>query len=220
MLRAGIFDMDGLMVDTEVIQSRAFEAVAAEYGVTPEINENGTVHHVGESSADTWSRLQQRHGFEADIDELTIRKRQEVIAVLRQGISPLPGLAGLLMDLQERDIRMAVATNAQSERADIVLGSLGVRGFFEVITTANDVGGRVKPDPYSYLTTAERLGVLPSECVVFEDAQSGVESASAAGMKVIAVPNHATRKMDFEKADLVVPSLAVVDYDMLLNLFS
>ena len=109
---------------------------------------------------------------------------------------------------------MAVASSSTPEHISVVLEGLQVTGFFDVVVSAHTIK-HGKPAPDIFLLAAERLGVDPKDCVVLEDAQSGVEAGRAAGTKVIAVPNAFTASHDFSKADTVVHSLEEIDWRML-----
>lgn len=218
MFKAVIFDMDGVMVDTELVQSNAFEAVLAEYGVTAEKNGHGTVHVSGATTDETWEMFKERYNFDAPTELLTRKKRDATMAVLNNSVEPMPGLIELLNELKSHDVKLAVATSAQQERAELVLSKLDIRKFFSVVISANDIEhGKPAPDPY--LKAAEHLQIAPSECVVLEDAEVGVLSGKAAGMKVIAIPNEHTKRMNFDKADAIVDSLSIISYDSLTKLF-
>jgi beta-phosphoglucomutase len=219
MIEAVILDMDGVMVDTEHIQSKAFEEILEEHGITPEKNEHGTVHISGMTTPETWELLKKRHGFNANTDELTRKKRDVVISVIKNGIEPMPGLIHLLDDLSSHRIHIAVATSAQPERAHLALEMLGVVSYFEAIVTAADIkNGKPAPDPY--LKAAQLLGIPAEHCVVIEDAEVGVISAKAANMKVVAVPNEYTKRMNFSQADLIANSLNELNYKILTGLMT
>jgi beta-phosphoglucomutase len=219
MLKAVLFDMDGVMVDTELLQSQAFESVMAEYGViNPEKNEHGTIHVSGATTPETWEILKKRYGFEADTDELTAKKRAAVMTVIEGGVDALPGLYVLLEDLKSHGIKIAVGSSAQRERIGTVLDKLGISEYFSAIISAADVK-RGKPHPEVYLKAAEAVGVNPSDCVVVEDAYTGAQAAKAAGAKLVAVPHQYTRNMDFSTADLIVGSLSELDHAKLSELF-
>ena len=219
MFKAVLFDMDGVMLDTELVQSLAFEMVLAEYGITnPKKNEHGTVHVSGATTPETWEILKKEYGLEADTEELTAKKRAAVMKALDRDLEALPGLHTLLADLKRHDIRIAVASSAQRERLVFVLDRLGITEHFDATVSGNDVKhGKPAPDPY--LLAAKQLSVEPSECVVIEDAYVGIQSAKAAGTKAVAVPHEFTKRMDFSSADLVVDSLNELSYDKLASLF-
>lgn len=217
MLKAVIFDMDGVMVDTELIQSVAFENILDEYGVTPEKNEHGTVHEAGQTTPEVWEDLKAKHSLKVSTHELTAKKRDAVIAVINQGLEPLSGLIRLLKDLSDHNLALAVASSAQRERVTTILASLGIADYFTVTVSANDVH-RGKPAPEPYEKAAQLLGVAAADCVVIEDAEVGITSAKAAGMKAIAVPNEYTKRMNFDKADKIVSSLEDISYGLLQSL--
>lgn len=217
MIRAVIFDMDGVMIDTEHIQSKAFEDVLAEYGITAEKNEHGTVHISGATTPETWEILKKKYNLDADTGELSRKKRAAVVKELKKGIAPMPELMRLLNDLREHHIIMAVATSAQRERANLVLGMLHINSYLRVVVTADDVT-HGKPAPDIYLKAAELLHVPPEECIVLEDAEVGIQSAKAAHMSAIAVPNQYTKCMDFSQADKVVTGLEALTFERIASL--
>jgi beta-phosphoglucomutase family hydrolase len=217
MLKAVIFDMDGVIVNTELIHSEAFENILSEYGVTPEKNMHGTVHEAGKTTPEVWEDLKIKYDFEASTEELTAKKRDVMTTVINKGLEPLPGLIELLKELSNHTILLAVASSAQENRIVTILEMVGIAKYFKVIISADDVEQR-KPAPEPYEKAARLLGVEPADCVVIEDTEIGITSAKAAGMKAIAVPNEYTKRMDFDKADKVVSSLEDISYDLLLNL--
>ncbi len=217
MVEAVLFDMDGVLVDTEMIQSKAFESVLHRFGVIPKKNEHNTVHVSGATTPETWIILQKEYGFEADIEELTKLKRDAVMHALRGKLEPMPGVVALLNDLKINSVRLAVVSSAQRERVEHVLNQLGIADFFEASISANDVE-RGKPAPDPYLAAARLLSVDPTKCVVIEDAKTGLESAKAAHMKVIAAPNEYTKRMDFSAADLILPSLNDLNFEKIAQL--
>ncbi len=218
MLQAVIFDMDGVMIDTDIIHSRAFEKLLLELGITPEKNEQGTVHISGMTTEGTWEVFKERYGFEADISELS-RKKQQIVMDAMQHVQPMPGLLKLLKDLKKHNIRLAVATSAQQNRAKLAIDKLGIASYFATVVTAKDVA-LGKPAPDIYLVAAKKLGLDPAACVVLEDAPAGVQAGAAAGIKVVAVPHQYTRRMDFSLASLVVDSLEELDYKKLSKLLT
>jgi HAD superfamily hydrolase (TIGR01509 family) len=217
MLKAVIFDLDGVMVDTEMIHSDAFEMILNEHDVTPEKNEHGIVHEAGKTTPEVWKTLKAKHTIATDIEELTVVKREVVLAVIRTGLQPLPGLLQLLDNLSRHTLLLAVATSAQTDRVELILNMLTIRNYFSAIVSANDVK-LGKPDPEPYRKVAEQLHVATEHCIVIEDSELGVQSACSAGMKVVAVPNEYTKRMNFDAATMIVNSLEDLDFQVLNKL--
>lgn len=211
MIKAVIFDMDGLIIDSESMQSNAFEAVLQEYGVKPTPNEEGIVHTVGVSGRDNWRELKEEYGIDEDTTALLKKKREAYLDLLEEGIQPMKGFMDLLNLLRDKKVKLAVASSSTLEQIETILSTLGVIDYFDVIVGGEHVT-RGKPAPDIFLEAAEKLGVVPEDCLVLEDSESGVEAAEKVGMRVIAVPNQYTVNHDFSKADQVVNSLADIDW--------
>lgn len=202
MISTVIFDLDGLLSDTERIHRRAYQEVLRQHKVEVD----------AATYADHWIRrgrgiaefLKDRHlAIDPDIirREKSVRYR-ELVALMAE---PMPGAREALNRLHNRKT-MALGSSSYPDAVDAVLRKLGIADWFQVIVTRGDVE-RVKPFPDIFLTVAQRLNVSPAECVVVEDAEKGIRAALAAGMKAIAVPNEYTRDNDFSSATLVLPSL-------------
>ncbi len=213
---AALFDMDGLLVDTEQVQSDAYAVVMQQhYNLTPSTTEHGTIHTPGEKTSATWQRLMQAHGFEGDIDQLSAYKRQAALDILAQGVNAMPGAHELFTMLREHHIPIAISTSAKKDRANLILDMLALK--VDALVTADDIE-HVKPAPDAYIVAATKLGVQPQKCIVFEDAEVGIISGKDAGCVVVAVPNKFTQRMDFSRADLVVSSLANLTFQKLSRL--
>ncbi len=218
-IMAVIFDHDGLMVDTEPLQSKAWMRVLAAHGRNPELYPNGLVHRVGRSINENWDILITKYGLTEDAECLENQRCGIYSALLAQ--APLaPGLAELLRSLHREklhgQIRMAIASSSKREYIRAACGHIEHADDFDVIVAAEDVS-RYKPAPDIYEKAANELGVAPDSCVVLEDSGPGIESAKAARMKVVAVPSQYTKEHDFSNADIVVPSLRNVDLQLLYS---
>jgi beta-phosphoglucomutase family hydrolase len=212
MIKAAIFDMDGIMIDSEMLHSRSFEEVLKGHGVHASKDEHGIIHTPGVKGWDNWVNLKKKYGVDAEVEHLMQKKKKIMLELHREyGIEPLPGLRELVELLKDKNILLAVGTSSIKDRALMVLENLGIKHEMQAIVTGDDVE-RGKPAPDIYLKAADLLNVLPKECIVFEDAVNGVEAGKAAGMRVIAVPTRYTVRNDFSKADLVVESLENVTW--------
>ena len=214
MIESVIFDMDGLMIETEHLQSQAFEHVLRGHGIEPQFNEDGVIQTVGLTARDNLVIFKEKHGIDEGVDTLLSKKQAVYGELLKQNIAPKEGLLDLIKALKQGNLRLAVASSSSLEHIELVLKELGVSEDFDTVVSGETVS-RGKPHPDIFLEAAKRLNVQPGNCVVFEDAESGVVAAKAAGMKVIAIPNMYTKSHDFSKADVVLPSLTVINLQVI-----
>jgi len=207
-IEAAIFDMDGLMIDSEPLQWQAVNATLAPYGLA--LDEATWVQWVGRRASDSFAALKATHPTLPDVAELLERKNAEY----RQRIPLVPAMPGLQYAIEHcraAGLKLALASSSVRSDIDLVLTTLGLSGVFAVVVSGEDVV-RSKPDPAIFLLAAERLAVLASRCLVFEDTNYGLTAAKAAGMYAIAVPGYFTQQQDFSQADRILSSLA--DFDL------
>ncbi len=209
MLQAVIFDMDGLMVDTERLHHESFAAVLRQFGIQPKPNKQGVIHISGVSAEANWERFKRQYRFECDNAELSKRKNDIHLEWLRNEVKAMPGLKQLLRDLQAEGYQMAIASSSIREHIDIITKKLGITSFFNAIVSGQEVK-HGKPAPDIFLRASKKLGVLPARCAVLEDASKGIQGAKAAGMFAVAVPNEFTATEHFEMADARLGSLSEV----------
>ena len=220
MLRALIFDFDGVILDTEVPAFHAWQETFAGFGAELPLTEwaKGIGAGRNEQTFDPYVYLEERIGRPVDREAVHRQNRvrsDELIALER----PLPGVADLLAAARAADLRRAVASS--SPRAWIAghLNRLGLLDEFEAIRCFDDVT-RTKPHPDLFLAALAAVGVSAAEAVAFEDSPNGVLAAKRAGMFVIAIPNPITALLDLSAADLLVDSLAALDLDRLNRLIA
>ena len=184
--QAIIFDMDGVIVDSEPLHERAFLEVFAEmgYGETHGIN---FPDYYGRSDKALWLDFIAQHHPPQPFEELLAWKQRRLVELVVAEKPIFEGLPELLEQLAPR-FRLGVASGSPHAVIDEVLRLENLRRFFPLVVSVTDVG-KGKPAPDVFLRTAELLGVAPGECCVIEDAAVGVEAALAAGMDVIAITN-------------------------------
>ncbi|ARP81839.1 hypothetical protein CAL12_14115 [Bordetella genomosp. 8] len=182
-----IFDMDGLLLNTETLAVRALEAAGQEIGVdTPR---EFCVSLIG-SPADVCRRLLlERCGGDAPADALFSAATTHLHGLIDDGLLELrPGAEALLHHLDRRGLPRVVATSSSREKAAHHLTAAGILDRFDAVVTRDDVA-RGKPHPDLYLDAVGRLGIAPFRCLALEDSYNGVRAAHAAGVPVIMVPD-------------------------------
>ena len=204
-MRAVVFDMDGLMINTEDVYTLAGTELLGRRGCcfTPELKDAmmGLPPRASFNVMIQWCRLDETW-------EALARESNEIfLGLLGRHLAVMPGLLDLLAALERADIPKAIATSSGRQLAEACLVPLDLLGRFQFVLTSEDVV-RGKPNPDVYLLAAQRLGLPPGEIVVLEDSRNGCLAAAAAGTLVVAVPGEHSRRHDFRVADHVVASLA------------
>jgi HAD superfamily hydrolase (TIGR01509 family) len=183
---AVVFDMDGVLVDTEHLWDEVREALTEEWGgrYTPDAQEA----MMGMSSPE-WSRyLHETVGLEPNPETINREVVRRMLVRYETDLPVVPGALQAVRRLAEAGLRLAVASSSNRPLIDAVVGRLGLSQYFEVTVSSEEVA-HGKPSPDVYLETARRLGVRPKQCIAVEDSASGIQSAQRAGMRVVAYPN-------------------------------
>ena len=202
-----VFDVDGVIADTESLNAQASVLMFGElYGVT--VQPEDFRPFVGTGDERYVEGVAEQYGVKIDTAAAVLKRAESFFALLRSG--PLPAAAGVLELVEAArsrpDVRLAIATSGQRAKQFPVIEGTGLRlEWFDVVITGDDVT-RKKPDPQIYALAAARLGLEPSRCVVFEDAPVGVEAALAAGCRCVAVTG-TVGPDELAAADLLVDSL-------------
>lgn len=204
---AVLFDMDGLMVDTEPLAREAWAQVAAGYGAT--ISDDLFGRMLGRRTVESAQLVLAELHLPLSVDELVSRKTGAYLATLEAGVPVMPGLWELLDAIERRGLPWAVATSTPRPVAQVVLAYLGVTGRFQALACGDEVM-HGKPAPDIFLLAAARLDVPPAVCLALEDSAPGCAAAVAAGMRVIAVPGEYSRGEAFADAYRCFHSLAEV----------
>ncbi|MEM7409855.1 MAG: HAD-IA family hydrolase [Myxococcota bacterium] len=210
--RALIFDLDGLLLDTESTDFAGWDFVFRELGVDLPVDRWKAAIGSDTSHFDPLGHLREQLGS-IDEPDLQRRRRAHRDALLAE-LDANPGVRALLDAARVRGLALAVASSSERVWVERHLAHLGLRERFRALRCKEDVV-RVKPDPALFRAAAGALGVAPADCVAFEDSPNGVAAAVAAGMPCVAVPGPMTRGLDFSRATLELDSLAGSDLDAL-----
>jgi len=216
---AVVFDMDGVLVDTNPFHIQKWEALLSEHGIAfdPKAlpkqvlgpgNDPTLCHFFGQRiTADDRRRLSE---------ELEARFRR----AFAPHAKPFPGVEKLIAECHEYGVLVALASAAMSKNVIFILDALKLRPFFHVILTGDEIT-QSKPHPEIYTKTAQKLGLLPADCVALEDSFAGIEAAKRAGMKCVAVASTFSESelRAHAPADLVIQSLEALNLQKLRQLF-
>lgn len=185
-LTAVIFDMDGVIVDSEPHHELAFRQVIRELGYD-ESQSLCFSDYIGRSDREIWIDFIARHQPLQTLDELRALKCARVIELLQCDQPLFPGLPELVEKLS-RKYQLAVASGSEPAVIEAVLDLKGLRRFFPVVVSSTEIA-HGKPAPDIFLLAAQRLDVAPAQCCVIEDSKPGIAAGLAAGMRVIAIAN-------------------------------
>ena len=213
--KACVFDMDGVLIDTEPVWRQVEFDVFARVGVmlTDEQLRNTWGMRI-EEVVDHWYQERPWNGIRPHAVQREIVR--EMVEYVRQQGVPMVGALEAIETARSIGLRIAIASSSSRELIDAVVDRLGIAALVDAICTADDEE-RGKPDPGVYLTAAQALDVIPSRCVAIEDSPVGVSAAVAAGMRCIGVRSHGDLSGDISHAHVVLDSLVEITPAMLLS---
>ena len=213
VMEALIFDLDGVLVDSEPVHWRASQRLFAPHKLAMEDYEP----FVGLAIEPYMAWAREHFALHASVEELTGRYSEAVTAEIESGpIPPLDGAIELIAAARARGLSVGLASQSIAAWVHPTLRAAGLHGSFDAVVTGDDVE-QAKPEPHIYRHTARLLGVAPEACVAVEDSPAGVQSASAAGMFVVQSRQASSAAPPQPGAHVVVGSLRDVDLDALLE---
>lgn len=208
-----IFDLDGVLLDTEPLYTRATQEVVDEFGVVFDWSVKAGM--IGRSDLEGARHLVRSLGIALEPEEY-LRRRKPILDRLFLSAQEMPGARALVQELRSRGVPLGVATSSAEHQFRLKTAHHDwFEGFAAVVCGDDPRVAAPKPAPDIFLVTAVALGAAPERCLVFEDSLSGVAAARAAGMRVVALPDPAVDAGLFSDADLVVRSFAELDLDAL-----
>ena len=210
--KAVIFDMDGVITDSEPIHDEALATILAAHGFSLTKEDKKSI--LGTTLDWTWRLLQGRLALPGPLEGWKERYSDLVCQLLREKVEPTAGLYDLLAELDQREIRIALASSSPRIWVDIVLQRLNVSHRFQLVVAGDEIE-RGKPAPDIYLKASHALRIQPTQCIVIEDSPAGLKAARSAGMNVVAVLTPSTGGLDLSDAHQVIPSLQAFDFALL-----
>lgn len=218
MLKAVIFDMDGVLVNTEPIYYKVVKEIINENN--HDITYKEYEKYIGMTNEYTWELIKSEYNISQSIEELidTMMILKDVI-IKRDGYELIDGVLDLLEDLKDHNIKIGLASS--SPICDIldIVQSTGIDKYFDKLVTGESVD-RSKPFPDVFLKAAKELKVSNEECIVIEDSKNGVLAANSANMKCIGFVNNDSGNQDLSMSDLIVKSMKDISYESIEALYN
>lgn len=203
-LRAVVFDLDGLMFNTEELYDEVSDTLLRRRGqvYTPDLK----FQLLGRPARVGWKMMIDAHGLDATVDQLQAEADEIFADILAVRLRPMPGLETLLQALEAVPLPKAIATSSGRQYVNTVLAQFAYAPRFQFVLTEEDVR-QGKPAPEVYHAAAARFGLAPAELMVLEDSEHGCRAGVAAGAFTVAVPDGCSPRQGFSGAALVVDSL-------------
>jgi HAD superfamily hydrolase (TIGR01509 family) len=216
MIQAVVFDFDGLILDTETNEFKAWQDVFRQYGTELALDVwSGVIGTDMLSVFDPYNHLAELTGLKIDRDEVR-RTVRENFAKRMESEQLRPGVVSVLEQARRLEIAIGLASSSSCDWVVGYLTKYGLRDYFDCIRTRDDVA-RVKPDPELYLLAVECLGVKPREALAFEDSANGAAAAHAAGLHCVVVPNAVTEGLAFGPHSKRLSTLEGLDLQRLIR---
>ena len=213
MIRAVIFDLDGVIVESEDAHIEAERQTFQEHNVGISAEELHT--YTGTMAKVMFTELIAKYKLNTTFEEINDQKEKILLKLLEKDAKPTKGVLNLIQELKLRRIKLAVGSSSTKKLVNYILNKLKLTHVFDRVITAEDIECS-KPDPEIFLKAAAELKVKPNQCLVIEDSRLGVEAAKRAGMKCTGYRNPHSGNQDLSKADAIIDDFSKVDIQEML----
>ena len=209
-----LFDMDGVLVDSEPLFHKAVNVMVVRCGAAPITESENNQYLLGTTVEQTWVEVKKLRDIPQTPAELRAGYDAVVREVLRADLTPRPGVRQLIAEAQHRNLPIAVASSSLREWVELKLSVIGLTDAFPVRLGGDDIE-RGKPAPDIYIKAARLIGLEPAQCIAIEDSPIGLAAASASGAYTICTLTDSTRHLDLSAADVIIENLLDFDYGLL-----
>ncbi len=216
MMKAVIFDMDGVISDSEPCHVEAEKFLFKDYGL--ELSTEYLQTFMGKYVTDLLGGIIADHHLNVDVNALLPIHQKNLVQSYWDHALPIDGALPLIENLVHSNISLGLASSSAHLLIDVVLEKFQLRSFFKAVVSGEDVT-KTKPNPDIFIETAKRLDVKPEDCLVIEDSNAGVRAAKSAGMYCIGYRSENSGNQDLSTADTIVDDLKLIDTKWLLDHF-
>ena len=213
MIRAVIFDMDGVIVESEHLHIKAEQQTMLKHGVRISAEELHT--YTGTTAEFMFTELIKKYKLNTTFERVFNEKEKFMFKLLEKETRPTKGVIELLKKLKRKGIKLGIASSSHRNLIEYILRRLNIVRLFDFVVSAEDIANS-KPNPEIFLRSARGLRVEPVECLVVEDAKLGVEAAKNAGMRVVGYRNPNSGDQDLSRADMIIDDFAKLSVEDML----
>ena len=204
-----IFDLDGVIIDSEPFHSEVAENIFRELGITLSDKEHNSF--IGSSTRNMWEQITRDYNISQDVESLLERTNREFTQRIHDSpdLRPIEGVDTLIKTLHEEGFQLVLASSSIMEIIDLVLEKMGLTQYFPVKISGAELT-HSKPHPEIFQQAAKSVNSSPDKCVVIEDSQNGVNAAKSAGMYCVAYHNSNSGNQDLSKADYIIDNFRLL----------
>ncbi len=217
MVRTVIFDMDGVIIDSEPIHMEIQQTLFQEFDITLSPEEYQSF--IGRSSKNMWQELIQRFSLKVTVPEVLLKDKEKYHEKLRNlpGLAAIDGVTNLIDELQQRNIALVLASSSSHESINLVLSLFQLDRYFKHRISGADLKWS-KPHPQIFQEAAIMVDSLPDECVVIEDSKHGVSAAKSANMHCVGFQNLNSGNQDLTAADLIITDFRELTTEIIMDI--
>lgn len=206
MIKAIIFDLDGVLVDSEPIHFKAHRRALDSFGIHLTLDDYMDFG-VAKGDLNLYTKASQKYVVAIDFEKIASLKKELYKNLINEKSELMDGVIEVLETLSQKYI-LAIASSGEKSAVSFILQKFDIEKYFDFIVTGNDVE-KVKPNPDIYLKVVELMDLKKEECIAIEDSESGLIAAKEAGIKCVVVPCDFTKAQDFSRADIVIDKLSL-----------
>ena len=215
MFDAFIFDMDGVIVDSEPLHMKAERQTLAPYGIV--LSPQELQSYMGRSTRFLLENIIQHYDLDTTVGKLYPDHMKNLLRLYREEVELMPGVLALIDDLTKHDVTLALASSSDNDLISSVIDKFHIASSFTVVVSGEDVR-RTKPYPDIFLEAVRRLDYYPCECVVIEDSNAGVRASKNAGIPCVGFRSPNSKNQDLSEASLIIDTLQAIDTQRLKHL--
>jgi len=214
--KAVIFDMDGVLIDSEPAYLDMNKRLFADFGI--EMDEKDYKALVGLPSIPMWTMLKKKYDLKNEVNDFLMIEKKRMHEILESDIisNPVEGVTELLGTLRENNFKLSIASSSAKENVNFIISKLNLTGYFDFIISGEEVKNG-KPSPDIFLAVSGKFRISPDKCYVIEDSNNGIIAARTAGMNCIGFTNNDSNSQDLSGSDFILKNFSINNRDLLIN---